>query len=362
MPTRRSLKAEGAKRNTVSHAEAKRESASPAVFAGEKHVTTEAATEEPNLKSADKGQELAAAAAAAEPSATANEAEPALSARKKKNLRRATVKERPVARAGEETAGSQEKPSEEENGSEKSSALRRGKTLKRASAKKGMRVGRIVLAVLGGILAAFILIAGWFCADRWLIHDDTADIQGAWVIYGSNKQVAITDKHIVLTSDVAYAYELDTTAKTITYTIGNMKGVSHYRFSSDRSSIALLEDGKQVFTATLLDDISWALSSLGKLITGKQVLPGEPDSATALFVRYQAQPESAAGAESAAPAQPTPEVAESEAPEVSTQTLLEPTLQSTPEGTPQVSEQGQQSQGASAASAGTQAQPAAPGA
>ena len=71
----------------------------------------------------------------------------------------------------------------------------------------------------------------------------------------------------------------------VTYAIGNLTGTSHYRFSQDRTELALIEDGKKVFTATLLDDISWGFSSLKEMLAGNHVLPGPVQSNVVLLTK-----------------------------------------------------------------------------
>ncbi len=143
----------------------------------------------------------------------------------------------------------------------------------RKAPKKHHSPLRIFLAILGGIFAALLVAATAFALDRWVLHDDAADLQGTWYLYGTSIEVPIDQKDIVISSDASYRYTIDTTAKTISYSIGNLTGISHYRFSSDRSQVALIEDGKKVFTATLLDDVSWWFTSLRTAFSGEIVLP-----------------------------------------------------------------------------------------
>ena len=74
-------------------------------------------------------------------------------------------------------------------------------------------------------------------------------------------------KEIHLTSDVAYGYTLDTGAKTITFTFGDLQGQGRYRFSADRSELVITDGDGFSFWGNLFSDIGW---QFGQLITGLQ--------------------------------------------------------------------------------------------
>ena len=178
------------------------------------------------------------------------------------------------------TRAAAEEPSDEQ---EASPARRRTSSSSRSDravaspskrAKKPRSPARIALSVAIGVFAAFVAACVALAVDRWWVHDDAQDIQGTWYIYDTEVAVPIGPDTIGISEDAVYEYTIDTQAKTVTYSIGNLTGTSHYRFSSDRSQIALIEDGKKVFTATLFDDISWWFTSLANALSGKLVLPG----------------------------------------------------------------------------------------
>lgn len=158
-------------------------------------------------------------------------------------------------------------------------------TQKRGARKQKRSAARIALAVVGGVFVALVVVCIAFSFDRWYAHDDAQDIQGTWYIYGTDVSIPISQDVIELSDDAEYRYTIDTQAKTITYSIGNLSGTSHYRFSNDRSCVALIEDGKKVFTATLLDDVSWWFSSLGTALSGNVVLPGPLQSNVVMLTR-----------------------------------------------------------------------------
>ena len=123
-----------------------------------------------------------------------------------------------------------------------------------------------VVAVLVAI-AVVVVTVGSFSWDRWLRYDDAADFQGAWYANGTTSLVTVDGQEIHLTSDVAYGYTLDTGAKTITFTFGDLQGQGRYRFSADRSELVITDGDGFSFWGNLFSDIGW---QFGQLITGLQ--------------------------------------------------------------------------------------------
>ena len=191
------------------------------------------------------------------------------------NRRVATQKLAKVpARAEREEASDKQEPHVSRRRASDSSRSGRASASPSKRAKKPRSPARIALSVAIGVFAAFIVACIALAVDRWWVHDDAQDIQGTWYIYDTEVAIPIGPDTIGISEDAVYEYTIDTQAKTVTYRIGNLTGTSHYRFSSDRSQIALIEDGKKVFTATLFDDISWWFTSLANALSGKLVLPG----------------------------------------------------------------------------------------
>lgn len=137
----------------------------------------------------------------------------------------------------------------------------------------------IVLIV---VLVVLIAIEGGFCLLRWA-PNDAADMQGTWYVNESTKTISITDEVIVLAEDVAYEYDIDKAAKTIEYRFGIMEGSGRYRFSLDRSQLAIM-DGEFTFGETLMSDISWTFEALLAQIFGDPLAPGTGE-AVALLTR-----------------------------------------------------------------------------
>lgn len=191
------------------------------------------------------------------------------------NRRVATQKAAKVpARAEREETSDKQEPHVSRRRASGSSRSDRVSASPSKRAKKPRSPARIALSVAIGVFAAFVVACIALAVDRWWVHDDAQDIQGTWYIYDTEVAIPIGPDTIGISEDAVYEYTIDTQAKTVTYRIGNLTGTSHYRFSSDRSQIALIEDGKKVFTATLFDDISWWFTSLANAISGKLVLPG----------------------------------------------------------------------------------------
>lgn len=127
-----------------------------------------------------------------------------------------------------------------------------------------------VVAVLVAI-AMVVIMVGSFSWGRWLRYDDAADFQGAWYANGTTSLVAVDGQEIHLTSDVAYGYTLDTGAKTITFTFGDLQGQGRYRFSADRSELVITDGDGFSFWGNLFSDIGWQFGQLISGLQGKEV-------------------------------------------------------------------------------------------
>ena len=81
--------------------------------------------------------------------------------------------------------------------------------------------------------------------------------------------MVIDGETIKLTEDVSWSYKLDTDAKTISYTFGNMEGSGRYRFSLDRSQLVISDGSGYTWLSTLADDIAWQFDQLVRAIQGQ---------------------------------------------------------------------------------------------
>lgn len=115
-----------------------------------------------------------------------------------------------------------------------------------------------VLKICIAIFVIFLIIASVFGIwNRWFRYDDEADLISNWQINGTNAIVVIDKKNITLNENTVMNYTVDTGAKVINYTIGDMNGQSHYRFSWDRNQLALCENTSCDPISTLLSDLGW---------------------------------------------------------------------------------------------------------
>lgn len=140
-----------------------------------------------------------------------------------------------------------------------------------------LSVFHLVLLV---VLAVLIVVEGGFCLMRWAV-DDASDMQGTWYVNGSQSTITVTGASIILADDVAYEYSIDEGAKTISFAFGTMEGQGRYRFSLDRTQLAIM-DGEYTFMDTLTDDIAWTFEALLAQIKGEPLDPGAGDSVTSL--------------------------------------------------------------------------------
>ena len=95
-----------------------------------------------------------------------------------------------------------------------------------------------------GSLAVVLVLAigtGLLAWNQWFRYDDTADIQGTWVIDGTDQGITITGTDIVMTSEVSYPYSLDTFQKTITFSFKQYNGSGSYAFSPERTTLVITE-------------------------------------------------------------------------------------------------------------------------
>ncbi|WP_417756723.1 hypothetical protein [Senegalimassilia anaerobia] len=158
-----------------------------------------------------------------------------------------------------------------------------------------------VVAVLVAI-AVVVVTVGSFSWGRWLRYDDAADFQGAWYANGTTSLVTVDGQEIHLTSDVAYGYTLDTGAKTITFTFGDLQGQGRYRFSADRSELVITDGDRFSFWGNLFSDIGWQFGQLITGLQGKEVPREEPVDGVTVLDRTPGEGAVAAPA-SSAPAQ-----------------------------------------------------------
>lgn len=153
------------------------------------------------------------------------------------------------------------------------------------------------------VLAIVVVAVSVFSWGRWLRYDDAADFQGMWYANGTTSIVTVDGEKIHLTDDVAYNYTLDTGAKTITFTFGQMEGHGRYRFSVDRSELVITDGNDFSFWGNLFSDIAWQLDQAIRNMQGQEIEREAVVDGVTVLDRTQTQgataPASASGADQA---------------------------------------------------------------
>lgn len=139
---------------------------------------------------------------------------------------------------------------------------------KRKSVRRVQKPKRLGLWIAIAVVVLIAVAASLFAWDRWARYDDAADFQGEWHVADSANTVTIDGESIHLTDKEAYAYTMDAGVKTLTFTFGDLSGQARYRFSADRTQVAI-QDGEFGAMDTLASDIAWAWSCLIGTITGQ---------------------------------------------------------------------------------------------
>lgn len=153
------------------------------------------------------------------------------------------------------------------------------------------------------VLAIVVVAVSVFSWGRWLRYDDAADFQGMWYANGTTSIVTVDGEKIHLTDDVAYNYTLDTGAKTITFTFGQMEGHGRYRFSVDRSELVITDGNDFSSWGNLFSDIAWQLDQAIRNMQGQEIEREAVVDGVTVLDRTQTQgataPASASGADQA---------------------------------------------------------------
>ena len=167
------------------------------------------------------------------------------------------------------------------------------------------------------VLAIIVVVVSVFSWGRWLRYDDAADFQGMWYANGTTSIVTVDGEKIHLTDDVAYNYTLDTGAKTISFTFGQMEGHGRYRFSVDRSELVITDGNDFSFWGNLFSDIAWQLDQAIRSMQGQEIEREAVVDGVTVLDRTQTQgataPASASGADQAKSASDNSADAESDA-------------------------------------------------
>lgn len=167
-------------------------------------------------------------------------------------------------------------------------APRKGRP-RRASKAKSENHGKLraaLIAILSVVVILIVCIAAlsW---NRWLRYDDAVDLQGRWIVVGGTDAITIDEGSIHLTDQDAYGYSLDTMAKTVSFSYGDLSGDARYRFSSDRTRVAL-QDGVYGPVGDFFDDLAWTLADVGSSIMGNGATSPSFGDGSVVLVREDA--------------------------------------------------------------------------
>ena len=140
--------------------------------------------------------------------------------------------------------------------------------VKQRRGRKKKKINPLFWVILAVLALAIVLTSGYIGWDRWMRYDDASDIQGKWMAVGAKKSVTIKEDSIKLNKEVTYSYSMDTQNKTLTLTFGQKSGLSRYRFSMDRTQLAIMDCQEISALDALMDDLAWQLSCVFASITG----------------------------------------------------------------------------------------------
>ncbi len=162
----------------------------------------------------------------------------------------------------------------EAKGSAAASTARGASRVKKTAPPRKVSVGFVVKVVIVAVLVLAVALAVAAVVAFNQVRnggDDAQDFQGTWYLNGTNVPVEVTADEIVLTSDVAYGYQLDAADKTIELKFGNLKGGGSYLFSLNRQQLMIV-DGK-TSGEELLPDFFWTIQALLAQVRGDDEYP-----------------------------------------------------------------------------------------
>lgn len=131
-----------------------------------------------------------------------------------------------------------------------------GKSRKSVGAKR-FAAWKVVLVIVASLLVVVVALVNYASLSRWVFVDDATDIKGSWHLSAEPVSIVISDTEMNLADEVSYTYTMDTQAKVINETLGNMKGAARYRFSEDRNSVAIFDDSSSDWLNNAMIDLRW---------------------------------------------------------------------------------------------------------
>ena len=168
----------------------------------------------------------------------------------------------PVDGAPGDQAGETGEPGERDESEKPEEPGDADSTADGAPAKHKLTGKRIAVIVIAVVLLVALALAGVFAAQRWMLHDDRAQLAGTWRIDGSDAFVTITDSQIELNSETSYTYDIDPAAKTMTYRFGDLEGRGRYWFSADYHTLVIIDGDDYTVWGTAAEDAAHAITHL----------------------------------------------------------------------------------------------------
>ncbi len=112
-----------------------------------------------------------------------------------------------------------------------------------------MRRKIAVFALMALLTSCLVSLAGCGSADH-------SNLKGEWKVKDTSVTVVFTDDKFRMVG-IDYDYTIDTSAKTITYTTGEMTGTAKYSFAEGNTRLVLDEDdGSGGTTSTTFEKVS----------------------------------------------------------------------------------------------------------
>ena len=155
--------------------------------------------------------------------------------------------------------------------------------------------GRLGVRIAGVLLLVLVVVVALFAWNRWFRYDDAADLQGVWTDE-SGAQLALDGQRMLVGDSVVYDYTVDAATKTIAYEFNDSKGYSAYRFSGDRTVLALrdVEQGGGTDWLMVLhlkeDPLLAALDPQAQTPQGCSRMQRSSTSAAEAFAAYESRP------------------------------------------------------------------------
>lgn len=133
-------------------------------------------------------------------------------------------------------------------------------------------MGPVAIALIS-VVAVVAVCLGGFALVRGPLSNDAFAIQGSWVGDDATRAVVITEDQIDLAGQAVYSYELDAWSKHLSTTFGDLSGFAHYRFSRDKSQLAIMDVASPDVVGAFFADLAWAAQDVVCMVQGQEHSP-----------------------------------------------------------------------------------------